>query len=243
MKTAVAVLMLAAALAAQSNVPTKENPRGYSKDVLDEGKPAKSELGEHPVYAPGEKQAAPAAKAQVPEDLAKVVKEQFGPDCKVAMERSSIVVNYRTKTDDKWNPFLTADLDHDGVPDAVIIARCENPVARKDEFGYVMTDPYMAYHGYGDPKITQEFASGDPMQGHVVLIIHGAGAEGWRAAKPKAKFLVLNLPFNKLDITHVVAKKGKPPVDALLLQEGETMSSVVWWDGKKYRWRDSMGNQ
>ena len=239
MRIAVAVLLLAASLAAQSNVPTKDNPRGYSKDVLDD-KPAtaKSHLGEHKVYTQGEKPAVETA-AQVPADLPAIVTAQFGKDCKVAMERSAVVVNYRTKNDDGWKPFFTADLDHDGVEDAIIIARCENPVARKDEFGYIMTDPYMAYHGYGDPKITQEFASGDPMQGHMVLIIHGSGAEAWRAAKPKAKFIVLNLPFNKLDVTHVVAKKGKPAGDALLLQEGETMSSVVWWDGKKYRWRDS----
>jgi hypothetical protein len=240
MRLAVALLCLAATLfAQQSNVPTKSDPKGYSKDVLDDAKASPSDLGEHKVYKPGDPQPKDAGVAELPADLQNIVTVQFGKDCKVAMQRSSIVVNYRIKTDDKWNPFFTADLDHDGVEDAIIVARCENPVARKDEFGYVMTDPYMAFHGYGDPKITQEFASGDPMQGHIVLIIHGAGAEAWRAEKPKAKFLVLNLPFTQLGMTNVVARKGKPPVRALLLQEGETMSSVLYWDGKKYRWRDS----
>lgn len=244
MRLAVFVLILASSLFAQSNVPTKEDPKGY-KDLVDPGKPASlSDIGEKKAHAAAPDQNVSAPAPKLPEDLAKIVAEQFGPDCKIATERSSLVVNYRTpEKAQPWTPFLTADLDHDGVEDAIIVARCENALARKDEFNYIMTDPYMAFHGYGDPKITSEFASGDPMQGHVVLIIHGIGPEAWRAAKPKSKFLVLNLPFSNIGLTHVAAKKGKPPVNALLLQEGETMSSVMFWDGKKYKWRDSIGNQ
>lgn len=239
----ITAFVLASSLAAQSNAPTKLDPKGY-KDLVEPGKRVEmSDIGE----GKAAKKAAEEPQApgpDVPADLAKIVAAQFGPDCKIAMSRTSLVVNYRTP--DKatpWTPFLIADLDHDGIEDAIIVARCENALARRDEFSYTMVDPYMSFHGYGDPKITAEFASGDPMQGHVVLIIHGVGAEGWRAAKPKSKFLVLNLPFSNIGLTHVAAKKGKAPVNALLLQEGETMSSVMFWDGKKYKWRDSIGNQ
>ena len=242
MRSVVLVLLLGSSLFAQSNVPTKEDPKGFSKDVLDTGKASPSDLGEHKVYT-APTQTAPTAAPKLPDDLAKIVAAQFGPDCKIAREKSSLVVNYRAQTAEKWTPFLTADLDQDGIEDAIIVARCTNALARRDEFSYTMIDPYMAYHGYGDPKITAEMSSGDPMQGHVVLIIHGAGPEAWRAAKPKSKFLILNLPFSDLGVTRVVARKGKPPVAAVLLQEGETMSSVLYWDGKKYRWRDSIGNQ
>lgn len=243
MRSVVAVLLLASSLAAQSNVPTKEDPKGFSKEAVGtlNHKP-KSELGEQKVYTPP----APAVAAVAPDlpgDLNKVVAAQFGPDCKIATSKSNLVVNYRVKTEEKWTPFLTADLDNDGVDDAIIVARCSNALARRDEYSYTMIDPYMAYHGYGDPKITAEISSGDPMQGHVVLLIHGSGAEAWRAAKPKSKYLVLNLPFSDIGVTRVVARKGKPAVQALLLQEGETISSVLFWDGKKYKWRDSIGNQ
>jgi hypothetical protein len=247
MKPAVAslflVFCLTLSLAAQSNVPTKEDTKGYSKEAVEElHRQPKSELGEHKVYTPPSTEA-PTAPVELPADLTKVVAAQFGPDCKIATSKSSLVVNYRVKTAEKWTPFLTADLDNDGIEDAIIVARCSNALGRKDEFNYSMIDPYMAYHGYGDPKITAEISSGDPMQGHAVLIIHGSGAEAWRAEKPKSKFLVLNLPFSDLGVTKAVTRKGKPAIAALLLQEGETMSSLLYWDGKKYKWRDSLGNR
>jgi len=238
MRLAVAALFLTASLAAQSNLPTKEDPKGYSKDVVDAvHQPMKSDLGEQKTYTPPSKETAPPPAA-LPADLNKVVAEQFGTDCKIAVEKSSVVVNYRVKSTEPWTPFLTADLDGNGSEDAIIVARCKSALARRDEFGYTVIDPYMAYHGYGDPRITAEFSSGDPMQGHLVLIIHGEGAEGWRAAKPRAKFILINLPFSMLGVTKVATRKGKPPVSALMLQEGETMSSVVYWNGKKYQWRD-----
>jgi hypothetical protein len=241
--SALAVLALALPMVAQSNVPTKEDPRGFSKDVVDQiSQQPKSELGEQKVYTPPAA-VAPAQPLDLPNDLAKIVGAQFGPDCKIALQKSSLVVNYRIKVVEKWTPFLVADLDNDGVEDAIIVARCSNALGRRDEFNYNLIDPYMAYHGYGDPKITAEISSADPMQGHAVLIIHGVGPEAWRAAKPKSKFVVLNLPFSDVGLTRVVARKGKPAVQALLLQQGETISSVLFWDGKKYKWRDSIGNQ
>ncbi|HUR36955.1 MAG TPA: hypothetical protein VM009_04000 [Terriglobales bacterium] len=246
MRLAVAAIFLSSltvSISAQSNVPTKEDPKGFSKEAVEElHKQPRSEFGDPKTYTPPPPQVA-TPPAVVPEGLEKVVAAQFGPDCKIAMKRSNLVVNYRVQTVEAWTPFQTADLDNDGVQDAIIVARCKNALGRKDEFSYDLIDPYMAYHGYGDPKITSEISSDDPMQGHAVLIIHGAGADAWRAEKPKSKFVAINLPFSNIGVTRVVIRKGKPAVGAVLLQEGETMSSVLFWDGKKYKWRDSIGNQ
>jgi hypothetical protein len=220
--------------------PSKDDPQGYSKEIFEEPK-MKTDLGTHKIYT-----AAPVGKqsdVNIPADLPSIVTAQFGTDCTVALKRSASTNNYRIQSVDAWSPFLTADLDSDGIEDAIIVARCGNPLARRDEFGYQVIDPYMTFHGYGDPRVTAEFSTGDPDHGHVVLIIHGAGADSWRAAKPKSKFVVLNLPFNNIGVTTVMLSKKKPLVKAVLLQEGEITSSVLFWDGKKYRWRDSAGHQ
>ncbi len=57
---------------------------------------------------------------------------------------------------------LTADLDDDGIEDVVIVARCSNPLMDETENNYKVVDPYNAFFGYGDPKITSQFASEDP---------------------------------------------------------------------------------
>ena len=71
-----------------------------------------------------------------------------------------------------------------------------------------------------------------------VLIIHGAGPQAWRSATPKSKFVLVNLPFDSLAITHIIAKKKGPRTTALALDEIESSGSVIYWDGKKYKWRD-----
>lgn len=190
-----------------------------------------------PVYtAPREQQ-----EVKLPEDLNAIVLREFGKDCAVATERSQLKVKYRTPQGGvPWTPFLTTDLNHDGVEDAVIVSRCKNAMARAEEFQYFVQDPYLSHHGYGDPKITQEFSSGDPEAGFVVLIVHGAGAEAWRNPGAKTKFALINLPFKNLSLTKVaLAKKKKGLMAALHLEEGEEISSVVYWDGKKYKWRET----
>lgn len=183
-------------------------------------------------------------EVKLPADLNAVVLREFGKECAVATERSQLKVNYRTPQGGiPWTPFLTADINNDGVEDAIIVSRCKNALARAEEFQYFVQDPYLSHHGYGDPKITQEFASGDPEAGFVVLIVHGAGAEAWRNPEAKTKFALINLPFKNLSLTKVTIgkKKAKTLVPALHLEEGEEMSSVVFWDGKKYKWRETAG--
>ena len=181
---------------------------------------------------------------QPPADLAEIVKKQFGPCFELATERSAAAhVKYlHPKTELPWVTFLAADLDGDGVEDAVIVARCKTPLADEVSHNYKVIDPYYTNYGYGDPRITTQFNAADPNRQNMVLVIHGAGKEAWRAATPKAKFVIINLPFDSLSLSKVMHRKH--PVPALSLVEDEPqLSSAVFWDGKKYRWADTAGNQ
>jgi hypothetical protein len=129
------------------------------------------------------------------------------------------------------------DLDGDGVEDAVIAARCKNPLLDEAEHNYTVMDPYYTYFGYGDPKLTTTFREGDPArQGLVVLIIHGAGPEGWRSAKPKSKYVIVNLPYRTVSVRKMNLKKKT--IEAVYIEEGDELneSSALFIDGKKYRY-------
>ena len=130
------------------------------------------------------------------------------------------------------------DLDGDGVEDAVIAARCKNPLLDEAEHDYTVIDPYYTFYGYGDPKVTTTFvAEGDPKRrGLVVLIIHGAGPQAWRSPSPKAKFVVVNLPYRTLSVRKM--RLGKKTVEAVYTEEGDELgnTSALFYDGKKYRY-------
>jgi len=131
-----------------------------------------------------------------------------------------------------------ADLDGDGVQDLVIVARCTNPLVDQAEHSFQLIDPFNAFYGYGDTKITSQFASEDPQtRGIVLLIIHGAGAEAWRASTPKAKFVVINLPFREILVRKLQVKKKT--LMAIYAEEtgGNQITSAIFWDGKKYRYQ------
>jgi hypothetical protein len=132
-----------------------------------------------------------------------------------------------------------ADLDDDGVDDLLVVARCKNPMADRDEYSFVVGDPYDSFLGFGDVKVTSTFASDEPeRRGVSLLIIHGAEKGGWQAATPKAKFLLINLPFKSLAVKRLTLKKRT--VLGIYMEEqgeGEDTSSVVFWDGKKYRYQ------
>jgi hypothetical protein len=134
---------------------------------------------------------------------------------------------------------LTADLDGDGVADIVIPAKCTNPMMDQAENSFVVVDPYNSFFGYGDPRVTTQFASEDPdRRGYTLLLIHGAGPEAWHAAVPKAKFLIVNLPFKQVVVKKMTVKKNKP-IMGIFIEEtgGDQMTSVIFWDGKKYRYQ------
>jgi hypothetical protein len=164
-------------------------------------------------------QAPPSAAAPADDDF---IKKQFGSTCKLVA----------------GPPQLKADLDGDGVEDLVVAAHCTNPLADQAENSFTVIDPYNTFFGYGDTKITTQFASEDPAtRGLVLLVIHGTGAEAWRADKPKAKFVIVNLPFKQITVKKMMLKKK--PVMAIYAEEsgGDRITSTVFWDGKKYKYR------
>jgi hypothetical protein len=164
-------------------------------------------------------QAAPGTAPNVDDDF---IQKQFGSTCKLM----------------PGPPQLKADLDGDGIEDLVVAGRCTNPLADQAEDNFTVIDPYNQFYGYGNTKITTQFASEDPaVRGIVLLVIHGAGPEAWRAATPKAKFVIINLPFKQIAVKKLSVKKKT--VMAIYAEEtgGDRMTSATFWDGKKYRYQ------
>ena len=178
------------------------------------------------VFAQSKKQPPPPparAKSPSPAVNDDYLQKQFGENCSVLA----------------GPPQFVADLDGDGVDDLVIAARCKSPMADQDEYSFRVSDPYDTFLGFGDVKVTSTFASETPeRRGVSLLIVHGEGDDAWRAETPKAKFLLINLPFKTLAVKRL-ALKNRTILGIYMDErgEGEATSSVLYWDGKKYRYR------
>jgi hypothetical protein len=135
-------------------------------------------------------------------------------------------------------PAVKADLDGDGVQDIVIPARCSNPMMDQAEENYAVMDPYNVFFGYGNPMVTTQFASDDPdRRGFSLLVIHGAGPNAWYSATPKAKYMIVNVPFKDIYVKKLTVKK-KAHLAIYVEETGAgAMTSVLFWDGKKYRYQ------
>jgi hypothetical protein len=195
----------------------------------------------NPPPPPATPEQAAAAKAQQLEELTQVVEKQFGPELEIAEKQTDTGPRYLhpDKKKDRWKYFFTGDLDGDGVEDAVIVVRFKNPLSGQAEFNYKVVDPYYTFNGYGNPKVTVEFGTEDPRHHNMVLVIHGAGPEAWRAETPKLKFVIINLPFELLRVAHVTVKKKK--ISVIVGDDEDGSAASVYWDGKKYKWNESGG--
>jgi hypothetical protein len=164
--------------------------------------------------------AEPSSAVQLdPETAKKLVSAQFGP-------------GYTLLT--PLDPMI-GDFNGDGIPDLVLVAHATNPLVNSVGFNYKVIDPYYSFYGYGDPKVTMSFDASDPRnRGLVLLIIHGAANDGWKAAAPKAKFVIINVPFVKVSLSKTLLHKK--PISAIAAQEVDTNSSVIFWTGKNYQY-------
>ena len=79
--------------------------------------------------------------------LAATVKQQFGDTFTIPAKFSK--------------PLIIADFDGDGVEDVAIVANSKDPLPDSYAFKYEVADPYHAYFGFGNPKLTSTF-SADP---------------------------------------------------------------------------------
>src|SRR6266702_3311225 len=163
------------------------------------------------------------AKSPSPAVTDDLIHKQFGENCSLL----------------PGPPQFVADMDGDGIDDLVVAAKCKNPMADKDEYSFIVADPYDSFLGYTDVKVTSTFASDEPdRRGVSLLIIHGADKDEWRAEIPKGKFLLINLPFKTLVVKRLAMKKRT--ILGIYMEEkgeGENTSSVIFWDGKKYKYQ------
>jgi hypothetical protein len=173
----------------------------------------------------------PAAAAPAPgidtAQIAAIVKQQFGDTFTLPAKFSPLLI--------------TADFDGDGVEDVAIVANSKDPLPDSYAFKYEVADPYHAYFGFGNPKQTSTFRA-DPEHAHHLLVIFGSGKEGWHAATPKSKFVLINVPFDTLEVGRMLVSKKKPPIFVIKALESQVMDSAVWWEAKKKRWRWEPGD-
>jgi hypothetical protein len=171
-----------------------------------------------------------AAASPAPVDaaqLAALAKQQFGDTFTIPPKFAHSV--------------LIADFDGDGVEDLAFVADSKDPLPDSYSFKYEVADPYYSYFGVGDPRFTSSFKA-DPEHAHHLLVIFGNGKEGWRAATPKAKFVLINVPFDTVELGRMFVSKKKPPIFVIKALESRIMDSAVFWDAKKKHWRWQPGD-
>jgi hypothetical protein len=135
------------------------------------------------------------------------------------------------------------DLNGDGIEDVVIAARCKNPLPEEAEHHFVVVDPYYEFFGYGNPRITTTFSEADPaLRGLMVLIIDGAGPLAWRSPNPKAKFVLVHVPFKTIAVRKMRLRKKM--IQAIYVEEAGEIeeNSALFFDGQKFRYTPMGGS-
>ena len=152
-------------------------------------------------------------------DPAAYLLQEFGPSFKLAP---------------KMQP-LVGDLNGDGVEDIVLFATSATPLLSREQFNFRVEDPYDGYFGTSDVAITSEFTLHFDNSARDLLIVFG-----WRQpasaanAKRPSKFVLINTPMETASIVSLRMKKKDVKVIETI--DSTTLHSLVYWDGKKWRW-------
>jgi hypothetical protein len=162
--------------------------------------------------------AAPPLADQLPDEAAYVAR-QFGP----------------TFTVDRKVAPMFGDLDGDGNEDLVLVATSPTPLLSQELLGFKVEDPYNAYFGTADVRITSQFTLHFDGSERFILIVFG-----WRLPPPEhkakhaSKFVLINTPFESATIASLRFKKKN--IQAIEAVDRTTLHSLILWDGKHWRW-------
>lgn len=159
-----------------------------------------------------------AKPAEIPVWLTEMVKKQFGSEFEVFSGDPQVL--------------FTGDFDGDGVEDAAIVVRAQHPMAGMVDHNFKAFSPEEDYYGFGDPKVFTSFPTTQWHEQRLLVVLHGAGAQAWRAETPKAKFLIVNVPFIQMSISKITWKKH---VVAAIIGSSMSSTGTIFWDGKKYK--------
>ena len=173
-----------------------------------------------------------------------VLKTSFGP----ALEPAT-----------RFKPFyLTGDFNGDGAQDIAIVVRIKGQ--RRD-----LAPDVKILNPFDGPRVTFPV---DPVAKPTLAfaIIHGT-AMGWKTSQPAGKFLLLGespilileyerstgKPEDAKDLMEIMTKRARrrrgqawPPATAKgdsIVLETEAINSILYWNGKTYRWEESEGGE
>jgi hypothetical protein len=134
-------------------------------------------------------------------------------------------------------PPMFGDLDGDGNEDLVLVGTSGAALAGQSQFSFKVADPYDAYFGTGDTRITSTFSLHFDGSSRCILVVFG-----WRLppqAKPKSKqvskFVLINTPFESVKLVNLRLKKKN--IQAIETVDRDTLHALVFWDGKRWFWR------
>jgi len=155
---------------------------------------------------------APAATEAAPQslDVAAIVAKEFGEEYKLAPDV----------------PPMFGDFDGDGVQDLAVVATGKNPLMGEGLHNYKTLDPYNDSFGYGNPRVTMAFNT-DSSKARYILVLHSVQA-------PKLKFVLVNVPFVKIRMGHMMKKKK--PIAAIEVTDETGVEAAIYFTGKKYKW-------
>jgi hypothetical protein len=162
---------------------------------------------------------APPPPADRLPEVAAYVASQFGP----------------TFTVDRKVAPLFGDLDGDGNEDLVLVATSPTPLLSQEQFGFRVEDPYNAYFGTADVKITSQFTLHFDGSARAILIVFG-----WRLPPPErkakrvSKFVLINTPFESAALADLRFKKKD--LQAIATVDRTALHALILWDGKRWRW-------
>lgn len=128
-------------------------------------------------------------------------------------------------------PPIVADLDQDGTDDLVLVVTGKNPLLDEAEYHYKTIDPYNAFFGWSDTKDTMQFIGSEAEPRFLAVV------QNWKSETPKAKFVIINLVFEKIYFSRYANKKKKV-VPCIEIEDRTQLTSDVFWDGKKWKWAD-----